>query len=197
MDSSPPGSSVHRISQERILEWVAISSSRGSSWPRDWTFVFFVSCIGRQILYCCTAWEAPSSHVLLQINEMDTLPLWNNRASLIFQSCSARDPGPLPQSWQGQIPSKSHLKMAASPRSRRDHPVDWSRGPWSFQGWHALPCTHPTVAGLRFPQGSSLQAQVTQLQCEAEKWKPGFHIDSLSRKLRMWEWVTFCGPKSG
>ena len=31
MDCSPPGSSVHRISQARILEWVAISSSRGSS----------------------------------------------------------------------------------------------------------------------------------------------------------------------
>ena len=35
-DCSPPGSSVHGgISQARILEWVAISSSRGSSWPRD------------------------------------------------------------------------------------------------------------------------------------------------------------------
>ena len=33
---SPPGSSVHRISQAKILEWVAISFSRGSSWPRDW-----------------------------------------------------------------------------------------------------------------------------------------------------------------
>ena len=36
-DYSPPGSSVCGISQARILEWVAISSSRGSSWPRDWT----------------------------------------------------------------------------------------------------------------------------------------------------------------
>ena len=36
-DCSPPGSSVHGISQARILEWVAISSSRGSSQPRDWT----------------------------------------------------------------------------------------------------------------------------------------------------------------
>ena len=43
-----PGSSVHGISQARILEWVAISFSRGSSWPRDQTHV---SCIGRQILY--------------------------------------------------------------------------------------------------------------------------------------------------
>ena len=35
MDSRPPGSSVHRILQARIMEWVAILSSRGSSWPRD------------------------------------------------------------------------------------------------------------------------------------------------------------------
>ena len=35
MDCSPPGSSIHRILQARILEWVAISSSRGSSQPRD------------------------------------------------------------------------------------------------------------------------------------------------------------------
>ena len=34
MDCSPPGSSVHGISQARILDWVAISSSRGSSRPR-------------------------------------------------------------------------------------------------------------------------------------------------------------------
>ena len=57
MDCSPPGSSVHGISQARILEWVAISFSRGSSWPRDWTRI---SCIGRWILYHWATWEAPS-----------------------------------------------------------------------------------------------------------------------------------------
>ena len=41
----PPGSSVHGILQERILEWVAISSHRGSSWPRDRTCFSCVSCI--------------------------------------------------------------------------------------------------------------------------------------------------------
>ena len=35
MDCSPPGSSVHGILQARILEWIAIPFSRGSSWPRD------------------------------------------------------------------------------------------------------------------------------------------------------------------
>ena len=48
MNCRPPGSSVYGISQARILEWVAIASSRGSSWPRDQTHV---SCIVRWILY--------------------------------------------------------------------------------------------------------------------------------------------------
>ena len=43
MDCSPPHSSVRGILQARILEWVAISSSRGSSWPRDWTWVSHIA----------------------------------------------------------------------------------------------------------------------------------------------------------
>ena len=39
MDCIPLASSVHGIFQARILEWVAISSSRGSPWPRDQTYV--------------------------------------------------------------------------------------------------------------------------------------------------------------
>ena len=39
MNYSPPGSSVHGIFQTRILEWVSISFSRGSCWPRDQTHV--------------------------------------------------------------------------------------------------------------------------------------------------------------
>ena len=51
MDCGLPGSSVRGILQARILEWVAVSSSRGSSQPRDWTQVFYVFCIGRRVLY--------------------------------------------------------------------------------------------------------------------------------------------------
>ena len=51
VDWSPPGFSVRGISQARILKWVAISSSRGSSWPRDQTCVSCVSCIRRQVLF--------------------------------------------------------------------------------------------------------------------------------------------------
>ena len=64
MDYSSPGSSVLGISQVRILEWVAISLSGGSSWPRDWTWV---SCISRQILYHWAAREGPP-HGLWDLN---------------------------------------------------------------------------------------------------------------------------------
>ena len=45
VDCSQPGSSVQGILQARIMEWVAMSSSRGSSQPRDW---IHVSCIARR-----------------------------------------------------------------------------------------------------------------------------------------------------
>ena len=43
MNCSPPGSSVHWILQARILEWVAIPFTRGSSWPRDQTWVSHIT----------------------------------------------------------------------------------------------------------------------------------------------------------
>ena len=45
MDCSPPGSSVHWVFQARILAWVAMSFSRGSSLPRELTLISCVSCI--------------------------------------------------------------------------------------------------------------------------------------------------------
>ena len=54
----PPGSSVHGISQARILEWVAISFSRGSFWPRDPTCISCISCAGRRIFFTTsTSWD--------------------------------------------------------------------------------------------------------------------------------------------
>ena len=61
-DCNPPGSSVHGILQARILEWVAIPSSRGSSWPRDQTLKspalagrFFTTGTTREAPTCCTS----------------------------------------------------------------------------------------------------------------------------------------------
>ena len=55
MNCSPPGSSVHGISMARILDWVAISDSRGSSQP---TYQTHISCIGRiGFFFHCITWE--------------------------------------------------------------------------------------------------------------------------------------------
>ena len=62
MDCSPPGFSVHGLSQARILECVAISSFRGSSLPRDWTCISWVSCTGGRILYHWATWGAWFAH---------------------------------------------------------------------------------------------------------------------------------------
>ena len=64
VDYSPPGLSVHGISQARILEWVAISFSRGSSWPRDGTCI---SCLGRRILYLWATRETQNNWWTLKI----------------------------------------------------------------------------------------------------------------------------------
>jgi len=59
VDCSLPGFSIHGISQAKILELVAISFSRGSSWPRDRSWVFSLSCMGQWILYHWATLKAP------------------------------------------------------------------------------------------------------------------------------------------
>ena len=55
----PPGSSVHGILQVRILEWITIPFSRGSSWPRDLTYVSCVSCIAGRFFTAEPPWKPP------------------------------------------------------------------------------------------------------------------------------------------
>ena len=59
MDCSPLGSSAHGILQSRVLEWVAMPSSRGPSRPRGLTCVSYVVCTGRQVLYHLTQQRSP------------------------------------------------------------------------------------------------------------------------------------------
>ena len=56
MDCGPPGSSVQGVLQASILAWVAMLSSRGSSWPRNRTCI---SCIAGGFFTHWTTWEAP------------------------------------------------------------------------------------------------------------------------------------------
>ena len=97
MDCSIPRSSVHGIFQARILEWVAISYSRGSSWSRDQTHISWVSCIGRWILYYSATWEAlnGTDHIPKYVREskqdcrLCSLHLWSYIAHW-FKSMNAR-----------------------------------------------------------------------------------------------------------
>ena len=52
---STTGSSVHRILQARILEYIAMLSSKGSSWPRDQTQVSFASCMAGRVFTTSSA----------------------------------------------------------------------------------------------------------------------------------------------
>ena len=67
VDCNPPGSSVHGIVPARILEWVAISSFRGSSQSSDQNWVSCRSVIGRQILY---HWATCEAHILIGISQL-------------------------------------------------------------------------------------------------------------------------------
>ena len=67
MDCSLPGSSIHGIFQARILEWVAVSFSRGSSRPRDWTQVSLT------VARCFTIWATR------EVQELNFLSWWHSR----------------------------------------------------------------------------------------------------------------------
>ena len=88
MNCSLPGSSVHGIFQLRVLEWVAISFSRGNSWPRDQTQVSLI--VGR----CFTVWatrEAPPS-ILFHCNDLFQIPY-----------CNVRNPWMSAESWHWYV----------------------------------------------------------------------------------------------
>ena len=56
----------HFFFQARILEWVAISSSRGSSWPRDQTCISVSPALAGRFFTTCTTWEVHSWMKLLE-----------------------------------------------------------------------------------------------------------------------------------
>jgi len=94
MDCGPSGSSVHRISHARILEWVAISFSREYSWPRDQTYVF---CITGRFF---TIWATREAHMYVCVfiyiciykyiqsigcKELDMMVVTEHNTALCFQ----------------------------------------------------------------------------------------------------------------
>ena len=66
MDRSPPGSPVHRILQARILEWVAMPSSKGSSQPRDQTHISRSSALVDGFFTTGATWEAQTTDNVIE-----------------------------------------------------------------------------------------------------------------------------------
>ena len=85
MDVAPPVSSVYGTFQARILEQIAISYSRGSSQPSEWSHISCVSCIGRHVLYHCTSWKTtnrilrwPLMFPTLWVRDLQSLYFWHH-----------------------------------------------------------------------------------------------------------------------
>ena len=82
MDYSLQGFSIHAIFQIRVLEWVTISFSLGSSWPRDWTCGSCISCIASRFL---TAELLEKPYLLLGLAWLGFIVLTDDRFNLIRQ----------------------------------------------------------------------------------------------------------------
>ena len=110
VDCSPPGSSVERISQARIVEWVAISSSRGSSQPRDQTQVSYVSCSGRWVLYRQCHLGSPRNCTWKRLS----LPLGSQASKTFYtkRACAQGEGGGW--WWQGNTISRRRGKLLSS-----------------------------------------------------------------------------------
>ena len=155
MDCRLPGSSVRGISQARILEWVPISFSRGSSQPRDWTCISCVSCIGRRILYPCATWEAPNLSVLF----LKTAETWSHNHNTAYVWTVFPPPVSLIKSpW----PFPTHLFCVAfSPFLLRGFTLALSLGPLSLSDpvSPTLPILCHKISGL----WSSSESTVTRM----------------------------------
>ena len=130
MDCSPPDTSVHGILQARILEWVVISFSRGSSQPKDWTWV---SCIADRFF---TIWATE-----------EALPLCKQahlRCSTWLPLPLGEKPRELPEGRWMNTPSAQHIDSllhTVACNCRDDVNVLWSTK--SFHGfiqWTFLYC---------------------------------------------------------
>ena len=135
MACSLPGSSVHGISQARILEWVDIPFSRWSSWPRDQTHV---SCIGRWILYHLSHQGSPT------LKSISLFWLWTNLLPTHdFVTCKTgcANIGSLPLSWCA-------VRHSSFTPGRKNSPFSFSpltsgyRNIWGVFSYQAVPRHH-------------------------------------------------------
>ena len=132
IDWSLPGSSVHGIVQARILEWGAISSSRGSSWPRDWTHV---SCLAGRVF---TAENESENHSAVSdsLRPHGWYTPWNSPGQNAGMDSSLFLQGLFPT--QGSNPGLPNCRRILYQLSHKGSPkatLEWSYNPKAICIW--------------------------------------------------------------
>ena len=122
---SLPASSVHGILQARILEWVAISLSRGSSWPRDWTWVSHIA--GRFF----TIWATREAQMLERV--------WRKGNPLALLVWMQSDTATMEESMQ--IPLKIRNKTIIRPNNSITRHVPWENHNWKRHMYPSVHCS--------------------------------------------------------
>ena len=148
-DRSPPGSSVHVILQARILEWVAVPFSRGSSQPRDQTQI---SCIVSRFFTIWAAREVPGVSVksLLSLsseplpsNHSNGLPWWLRSEESTCQYRRRRF-----NPWVGKIPWRREWQPTPVFLPGKSH------GPGKLASWSPWGCKESDMTGIEWEHES-------------------------------------------
>ena len=142
MDCSPPGSSVHGIFQARILEWVAISSFRGASWSRNWTWVDFLPTEPREKLLGCDL-----GYIL-------------STASQVTSWFTGRQ----------SVPRRNIVSNAEESWGPRTHPVPFPSTTWKDKNTVLRMALWSVICHLEFLQGCGFMPASAETRDEPGPW---------------------------
>ena len=117
VDCSPPGSSVPGILQARILQWVAISFSRGSFQPRDWNPHLLHWQVDSLLLSLVRSpWPTQVIHLIITFLSARRLNLVTYPMKRSYASVSTRwSSTPNPRDYNTEITTKQYLLLPSSP----------------------------------------------------------------------------------
>ena len=88
MNCNPPGCSLYGIFQARILEWISVFPSKGSSWPKDRTCVSWVSCIAGRFFIIWDIGDLNTFHWVTMSTEFITCTVYNGMAESRIRNIS-------------------------------------------------------------------------------------------------------------